>query len=170
MKLLFCNSNMIGSWIIRKLTFSRWSHVAIVDGDYVIEAVWPRVRRVPLAHVIETHRDHEFAWFHFQCESHELLDSWTRAPETPPELLPMEMVLAAMDTAVTFARNQIGKRYDWRALFGLTTPTRDWERPEQWDCAELVAAAINAGARRPIFRDKARVTPQMIYLLSKAAT
>lgn len=140
MKLLFCNSNMIGSWIIRKLTFSRWSHVAIVDGDYVIEAVWPRVRRVPLAHVIETHRDHEFAEIDVELES----------------------------VAQSFAGSQIGKRYDWRALFGLITPTRDWERSDQWDCAELVAAAINAGARRPIFRDKARVTPQMIYLLSKA--
>ncbi len=140
MKLVFCNSNMIGSWIIRKLTFSRWSHVAIVDGGTVIEAVWPRVRRVPLAHVIKTHRDHEFAEIDVELES----------------------------VALSFAGSQIGKRYDWRALFGLITPTRDWERPEQWDCAELVSAAINAGARRPIFRDKARVTPQMTYLLSKA--
>lgn len=139
MKLMFCNSNMIGSWIIRKLTFSRWSHVAIVDGGTVIEAVWPRVRRVPLSRVIEMHRDHEFAEIDVELES----------------------------VALSFAGSQIGKRYDWRALFGLITPTRDWERTEQWDCAELVAAAINAGSRRMIFRSHARITPQMLYLLTK---
>lgn len=139
MKLVFCNSNMIGSWIIRKLTFSRWSHVAIVDGDTAIEAVWPRVRRVPLAHLLETHRDHELAEIDVELES----------------------------VAMSFVGSQIGKRYDWRALFGLITPTRDWERTEQWTCAELVAAAINAGSRRALFRDKARVTPQMLYLLSR---
>lgn len=138
MKLVFCNSERIGSRLIRKLTFSKWSHVAIVDGDTVIEAVWPRVRRVPLAHLLETHRDHEFAEVDVEMES----------------------------VALSFAGSQIGKRYDWRALFGLITPTRDWERSDQWDCAELVAAAINAGSRRALFRDKARVTPQMLYLLS----
>lgn len=61
MRLVFCNSNMIGSCIIRKLTFSKWSHVAIVDGDTVIEAVWPRVRQTSLQHLIDTHKDHEFA-------------------------------------------------------------------------------------------------------------
>lgn len=142
MKLVFCNSNMIGSWIIRKLTFSRWSHVAIVDGENVIEAVWPKVRRSSLAHLLETHRDYEIAEIDVELDA----------------------------VALSFAGSQIGKRYDWRALFGLITPTRDWERTEQWDCAELVAAAINAGSRKPLFRDKARVTPQMIYLLSKAAS
>jgi uncharacterized protein YycO len=140
MKLVFSNSHLIGSWIIRKLTFSRWSHVAIVDGDTAIEAVWPRVRRVPLAHLLETHRDHEFAEIDVEMES----------------------------VALSFAGSQIGKRYDLRALFGLITPTRDWERTEQWDCAELVAAAINAGSRKHLFRNEARVTPQMLYLLSKA--
>lgn len=139
MKLVFCNSNMIGSWIIRKLTFSRWSHVAIVDGDTVIEAVWPRVRRIPLSHLLETHRDHEFAEIDVEFES----------------------------VALSFAASQIGKRYDWRALFGMLTPTRDWERSDEWDCAEFAAADINAGSRRPIFRDEYRVTPQMLYLLSR---
>jgi hypothetical protein len=156
MKLLFCNSNLIGSWIIRKLTFSQWSHVAIVDGDYVIEAVWPRVRRVPLAHVIETHRDHEFAEID--------------VPLGHIELFPADIDVDFESIAMSFAESQIGKLYDLRALFGLITPTRDWERPEEWDCAELVAAAINAGSRKPIFRDKARVTPQMLYLMSKAAS
>ena len=138
MKLVFCNSNMIGSWIIRKLTFSKWSHVAIVDGDTVIEAVWPRVRQTSLQHLIETHRDHEFAEVRVDDEA----------------------------AALAFARAQIGKRYDWRALFGLTTPTRDWERPDQWDCAELAAAVINAGSKFKLFRTLFRVSPQLVYLVS----
>lgn len=139
MQIVFSNSRLIGSLVIRKLTFGRWSHVAIVDGDHVIEAVWPRVRRVPLTQWLEAHSEHEFAEIDVEHER----------------------------VALSFARSQIDKFYDWRALFGLTTPTRDWERPDQWDCAELVAAAINAGSRKPLFRDKARVTPQMLYLLSR---
>ena len=139
MRLLFCNSNLIGSWIIRKLTFSRWSHVAIVDGDYVIEAVWPRVRRVPLEKVLASHKDHEFA----------------------------EIPLEYENSALLFLDNQIGKKYDWRALFGMITPTRDWSRADEWDCAELAAAAINVGNKVSVFRDSARVHPQMLYLLSK---
>ena len=108
----------------------------------IIAAVWPKVRRSSLAHLLETHRDYEIAEIDVELDA----------------------------VALSFAGSQIGKRYDWRALFGLITPTRDWERTEQWDCAELVAAAINAGSRKPLFRDKARVTPQMIYLLSKAAS
>lgn len=139
MQIVFCNSNMIGSWIIRKLTFSKWSHVAILDGEDVIEAVWPRVRRTSFKHLVESHKDFEV----------------------------VDITVGSDVSALAFASSQIGKRYDWRALFGLVTPTRDWERPEEWDCAELVAASINYGSTVPLFRDKARVTPQMLYLLSK---
>lgn len=34
----------------------------------------------------------------------------------------------------------------------------------------VAAGGFNAGSRKHLFRDKARVTQQMIYLLSKAAS
>ena len=138
MKIVFCNSEMIGSLLIRKLTFSKWSHVAVVDGDTVIEAVWPKVRRIPLSQFIAAHKEYEFAEIYVDDEA----------------------------ASLAFAVVQIGKRYDWRALFGFLTPTRDWERPEQWDCAELVAAVVNAGRKLKLFRSHFRVAPQLLYIVS----
>ena len=47
MKVLFCTSNKIGAVLIRGVTWSKWSHVAILLGDgTVVEAVYPKVRRV----------------------------------------------------------------------------------------------------------------------------
>lgn len=139
MRLLFCNSDKIGSWIIRKLTFSKWSHVAVCINDTeVIEAVWPKVRQTTIHHVIDTHKEYKFAFIHVPHE----------------------------EKAITFLKNQLGKRYDWRALFGILTPNRDWSREDEWDCAELAASSINRGSAYDLFKDAARVTPQMLYLLS----
>jgi hypothetical protein len=40
-----------------------------------------------------------------------------------------------------FLYEQLGKKYDWRAVFGLGMG-RDWRDPEKWFCSELVAAAL----------------------------
>ena len=49
MRVLFCTSKLPGAAIIRAVTWSDWSHVAIIDGEEVIEATWPAVRITPLA-------------------------------------------------------------------------------------------------------------------------
>ena len=38
MRVLLCTTDKIGSRIIRAVTWSRWSHAAIIDGDEIIEA------------------------------------------------------------------------------------------------------------------------------------
>ncbi len=58
MRVLFCTSKLPGAALIRAVTWSDWSHVAIVDGEEVIEATWPAVRVVPLAEVIAKHSRH----------------------------------------------------------------------------------------------------------------
>ena len=55
MRALLCTTDKIGSRIIRAVTWSRWSHAAIIDGDEIIEAVWPRVRVSSLARALDTH-------------------------------------------------------------------------------------------------------------------
>ena len=52
MRVLLCTTDKIGSRIIRAVTWSRWSHAAIIDGDEIIEAVWPRVRVSSLIHAV----------------------------------------------------------------------------------------------------------------------
>ncbi|MCG9013110.1 hypothetical protein, partial [Laribacter hongkongensis] len=48
-QLLFTTTPWPASWLIRAGTWSAWSHVALVDGDHVIESVMGHgVRRGPL--------------------------------------------------------------------------------------------------------------------------
>lgn len=138
MRVLFCRSKLPGSVLIRAVTWSDWSHVAIIDGEEAIEATWPKVRAVPLAEVIATH------------SSHIMVDLPCRDPAA---------VIAA-------ARSQIGKPYDLTALFGLAL-RRDWQEPDSWFCSELVAWSFDKGGS-PLFRPDAlhRITPQHIWMLA----
>lgn len=137
MKLLFCRSNTIGSRLIRLVTWSDWSHVAIVDGDEVIEAIWPRVRVAKLADVIVSHTE-------LRIEDY----------PTPRD---GEIVAAA--------RSQIGKRYDLLGMLGIGLH-RDWQDDDAWWCSELPAWAC-AQAGVPFFRAEAlhRVVPQHWWML-----
>jgi hypothetical protein len=57
---------------------------------------------------------------------------------------------------------QIGKRYDITHLAAPLIPWRDWTEDDAWFCSELLAAAME------LFNNSSRVTPQIIYLVSKA--
>jgi len=139
MKILFCTSNRIGSSIIRKITWSEWSHCALVDGDYVIEAVYPKVRVSLLKEVIRKYSKYTIA--NLPCFQ-----------ETP---------------IINAALTQIGKPYDWTALLGILWK-RDWQEEDSWFCSELVAWAFSEGGS-PLFRKEAmhRVTPQDLWGISK---
>lgn len=138
MKLLFCTSDLPGSVLIRAITWSKWSHVAIVDGDDVIEAVWPRVRISRLADVLAKH------------PSYVLVDV-----ETPFNL-----------AIIKAARSQVFKPYDFTALFGILAH-RDWEQSDAWFCSELVSWAFGQGGLS-LFREDAlhRITPQDLWKLA----
>lgn len=140
-RLLFSTTKLPLSIAIRSATWSRWSHVALVDGDSVIEAVaWHGVRRAPLADAIARSSDFAIA---------ELTAHDPRA------------VVAAADT-------QIGKPYDYTALVGLALH-RDWQADEAWFCSELVAWAFDVTGQallRPEF--KRRVYPQHLWMLPAA--
>ena len=60
MRIIFSRSPYVASWFIRLLTFSKWSHVALVDGALVYEAIYPRVRVTPLAEFLKRNRDFEY--------------------------------------------------------------------------------------------------------------
>lgn len=138
MQVVFCASRKIGSLAIRSVTWSKWSHVAIVDGDHVIEAVWPHVRRRPLPELLAEHSRH--AVVDLPCRS--------------------------SAAAIAAARSQIGKPYDLTALFGLLMH-RDWQEADRWFCSELVAWTFDQ-AGSPLFRPEAmhRITPEHLWMLS----
>ncbi|SED51101.1 YiiX/YebB-like N1pC/P60 family cysteine hydrolase [Pseudomonas anguilliseptica] len=138
-QLLFSTTHHPFSGLIRAATWSDWSHVALVAGNYVIEAVaLEGVRQVSKAYAIE------------RASAYSLVDMPARNPQ------------AIIDAA----RSQIGKPYDWTAIAGLGLH-RDWQEEDSWFCSELLAwAADQAG--EPWFRPEAlrRITPQHIWMLS----
>ena len=142
MQILLCRSNTLGSWLIRALTWSSWSHAAIVNGYECVEATWPRVRQVDTLQVVTAHSDFV------------LID------------LPCVNPSAAWEAAIS----QVGKPYDWLALAGFLVH-RDWAATGRWFCSELVAwSFFKAGS--PLYRpeDTHRVTPEMLWLLPPTST
>lgn len=138
MRVLFCTSKLPGAVLIRAVTWSQWSHVALVDGNEVIEATWPAVRVAPLAEVIAKHSDHVI----------------------------VDLPCHAKAEVIKAGRSQVGKPYDLTALFGLLMH-RDWQELDRWFCSELVAWAFAQGGS-PLFRPEAthRITPQHLWMLA----
>lgn len=142
--LLFCtNPRNPLSWAIRACTWSHWSHVALIDGEDVIESV-------ALHGVVRS-----------KLADRQRKDSRWQIASLP--CADPEAVLAA-------ARSQIGKPYDYTAVIGLGLH-RVWKDADSWFCSELVAWAF-AAARLPLFRAEAlqRVTPQHLWMLPPAVT
>lgn len=138
LRLIFSRSNAPGSLLIRMMTgFSKWSHVAVIDGDMVIQATHPRVERIPLA---EAKRGKVWAIKEVPC----------RDPVA----------------AHRFGLAQVGKPYDYGFLFGFPFD-RDWRDEKAWACSELVAAQLEEGNDAPIVMSGTahRVTPETLWLL-----
>jgi hypothetical protein len=138
MRVLFCTSDKIGARAIRGVTWSDWSHVAIIDGDDVIEAVWPEVRCTLLAEVIASHSEH--------C----IID-----------------IPCPDDAAgIAWARAQIGAPYDLIGMLGLGL-NRDWQDDTRWWCSEHATGALLAAGRQ-VFREGMmhRITPQHLWMLN----
>lgn len=140
MELIFGAAPRIGSLFLRIFTFSRWSHVGVVNGDEVIEAHFPRVRSVPLAEFKANY------------------PTWEMADLPTPDDA----------RAWQFCRDQIGKLYDVGALFAFPFQRRDWESPNRWFCSELPVAAANAAGAH-YYRDSelSRITPGELWAVTR---
>lgn len=138
MRVLLATSNLPGAVLIRALTWSQWSHAALlVDDANVVEATWPNVRVTPLADVIAKHTRH----------------------------IIIDLPCGNPDEAIRAALSQVGRSYDLTALFGILIH-RDWQEDDRWFCSELVAWAFDQ-AGSPLFRheDVHRITPQHLWML-----
>lgn len=139
MKILFCTSNLPGALLIRSVTWSTWSHVAIIlDDNMVLEAVWPRVRITTLDSIKQSHKN------------------WCI----------VDIPVLNEDIALEFCMKQVGKPYDTSALFGLLAH-RDWGEDDSWFCSELAAATLEAGGLF-IFRHEYihRIVPHDLWKLN----
>lgn len=138
MKVLFCTSNLPGAVLIRGVTWSKWSHVALVlDDGTAIEATWPKVRRVALSEILAKHS--KYVIVDIPVDYHKVVDA---------------------------AMSQIGKPYDITSLFGILVH-RSWSDTDSWFCSELVAWSF-AQSGNSLFReeDVHRITPQNLWTLN----
>lgn len=140
MRVLYSRSHSLGSLLIRLVTWSRWSHCAIVtDAATVIES------RALLGGVVEREMSTAIA------------DATT---------LKFVEVQTADDAAgIAWARQQVGKPYDWSGVIGIALH-RVWDEPDRWFCSELVEAALAAAGRRRFRVELGRVTPQHSWMVA----
>jgi uncharacterized protein YycO len=112
-KVIFADNNKPASLLIKLFTLSWWSHCAILDGDFVIDATLASgVRRIPYREWEEHYTYHEAV--NFPC--------------------------ANKDKAIEFARAQVGKSYDWLGILSFIF-RKNYEDTSKWFCSELVAEA-----------------------------
>lgn len=131
-KIILSRHHTVGSLILRGFLWSRWSHVGIIDGDEVIEAIaWKGVVCRSLKEMIEESSNYEIREFNGD-----------------------EKVIQA-------ARTQLGKKYDWAGVFGIAG-RRKWQNAEAWFCSELAAWAFTASGFPLFRRDAFRITPRDI--------
>lgn len=68
------------------------------------------------------------------------------------------------DKFIAFLTVQIGKKYDYTALFGILFH-RDWQETDSWFCSELQAAALVYAGILSFKLKGNRVTPELLRVL-----
>lgn len=122
----------LGSLALRTILWSAWSHCAIIDGDYVLEATAPYgVRRRLLSDMLAESTKYDIV------------------------SIPVNSAQAVLEAA----RSEIGKPYDWLGVVGIGVRRR-WQSDARWFCSEYIAWAFETGGS-PLFRVSTyRITPR----------
>jgi uncharacterized protein YycO len=123
--------------LIRWFTWSKWNHVAVKFETGIVEARYSGV-----------------------C--------WTTLKYLKKQYSVVEEVqieVPDLEGAFRFATKQVGKPYDWTAVFGHPF-RRNWNNPEKWFCSELAEAIIEAGGKKRFRTDLYRITPAHQYMVS----
>ena len=140
MQLLFTRRRHLGSWLIRFVTWSEYSHVDIILHDQsLIGAIAPNG-------VVKHSMDKRLSM--------------------ASKALIMELPVNSFQDAKAYALSQLGKKYDWLGVIGIGLH-RNWQEEDKWSCAELVAKVLSEGGQKP-FDSKFynRITPQDLLMLN----
>ena len=138
-QILFTRRRMIGSLLIRSVTWSAFSHVEIVVGDQVIGAnMRTGVSLTPLKERLE------------------------KSSYAAMVNLPCQDAQAVKQAALSM----VGAGYDYLGLFGILLHSDRFDRKARFFCSEFVAWAFEK-AGTPLIRPEiiGRVTPQHLWML-----
>lgn len=139
MHVIYCRRANIGSLLLRTGMWSSWSHCGIVTPEMtVIEAAaFHGVRELPYTDFIADKSKYS-----------------VKNIDVPSDAL-----------AISWARSQIGKPYDWSGAIGLAIH-REWQEDGSWFCSEFVEGACMAGCRNRFVFNAWRVTPQHSWMVA----
>lgn len=135
------NNFSIISWIVRILTWSNYSHVAIINPKttWAIEA------------------DNR------EGVRYTLLSKFFSKSKPEIRRIPCSCPEKVVSTVIS----QVGKKYDWGFIFGWMT-RRTWQKQDAWACSELVAWAFEHSGCPIITKSRvSRVTPEHLYMISE---
>lgn len=142
-KVLFSHDK--GDWISRLMawfTYAKYTHVALVNDDRVIEASSMRYPRGVREVTYE-----EFMFYHpgavVRCIAH-----------------------GNPDMAWRIAEAQVGKDYDWNWLWGRFLRRPTMQDPDKFSCSELIAYACQEAGYPILTAAPWHVTPNDLYMVS----
>lgn len=121
MQIILTRSLALSSLAIRARLLEPWSHAMVMDSPtHIIDATFQAggVRRRPIEKAL----------------AGRVVAKYEDAP------LPRDAEARA------WLYDQVGKAYDWRAIYGWAGAGRDWHDEHAWFCFELIAAAIEFGS------------------------
>lgn len=142
MKILMISSYSLPSIFIKIFTFSKWNHTAILfDDGTVFDSVFTGggVRKMSYDEFKKHYKNIE------------------------------ELELGVADISGDgrrFAEAQVGKKYDWTAIFGIVFQNRHWEKPDRWFCSELVEATILAIGKRRFRVEVSTLLPRDVRMVA----
>lgn len=138
--LRFTRGTGIGGYIVRLSTWSSFAHCGFkLDDGFVLDAT-------PEHGVSLRKAEDDDTTIYFKI------------------LAPKEYI----DGAVEYAHQQLGKPYDWTAIYGMAI-RRDWWDESKYFCSELLEAAF-AHIHYPLVRDSKkfdRITPRDLLLSTR---
>lgn len=139
LKMMFTNSNKIGSFMIRWVTWSDYSHTALlIDDNTIAHADFSGVHVEP----IQALKDRSKNWMIVEYE-YDRVD---------------EVIKACLE--------QVGKPYDYTGVLGILFRDVNLQDDSKWWCSEYPAGGCNK-AGKPMFQEEymSRITPQNWLML-----
>ncbi|BCG50053.1 hypothetical protein [Ralstonia phage RP13] len=136
LKIRFVSDSGVVSSIIRFWTWSQWSHVELWTPD---------------------------GWLGARTDGDGVsIKPYNYNSPLKEELLVLEV--PDYDSAIKFAYDQVGKKYDYGAIAGLGV-REDWDDPSKWFCSEYIYCIAQKGGIELLRTEGVnRVTPRDLYM------
>ncbi len=147
MILLFVKGKPLSSYFIRLVTWSNWSHVAIVDAKSIQE-------------ITDSTYIYDATFLNSGVRQRKIADVLSEASKWAYVEIDVPDELAVINAA----KSQIGKKYDVTGVLGIALH-RNWQESDKWFCSEFVEWCMVQGGLTRFIEEVRRLTPQHCWML-----